>query len=66
MNKMMLREILKFVITILLFHFVGYILVYNILIQGRSLSQIHWRSEMLLIALIISILGTVWRFKSNR
>ena len=34
MNKMMLRDILKLVIVLFLFHFVGNIVIYNVLIQS--------------------------------
>ena len=62
---MMLRDILKLVIVLLLFHFVGNIAVYNVFIQSRSLGQIRWWSDTLTIGLIVSILGTVWRHKRN-
>lgn len=65
MNKMMLRDILKLVIVLFLFHFVGNIVIYNVLIQGRSLGQIRWWSGTLTIGLMAVILGTLWRYRRN-
>lgn len=62
----MLRNILTFLIAILLSYFVGYIAVYNTLIQGRDLSQIRWQLGSLFFFLIIGILTIVLRCKRGR
>ena len=62
----MRRDVFKFVITMLLGYFVGYVVIYNIIIRGRDLSQIPWRPHYLLIYLIIGISGIISRFKRKR
>lgn len=51
----MIKSILKLNIYLLLAYLIGYVVIYNIIIQGRDLSQIPWRPQYLLL---YSILGS--------
>jgi|GEM_PF-6214314 len=62
-NKLIIRAILRFAVTILVSYFLGFIVVYNILIRSRSISQVNWQLDLLTISLLSGTLGIIWRFK---
>jgi len=60
------KNILKFVTALCISYFVGYIILYNILLLGRDLSQIPWKLHYLLFFLACGILGIVLRFRYKK
>jgi len=63
---MMFRNILKYVLTMCLIYFVGYIILYNVILYDRSLSQISWKIHYLILFLICGILGIILRSRYKR
>lgn len=64
--KKVLLDILKLAVTSILFYFIGYILIYNVIINSRDFTQISWSFDMWVILFLSGVITILLNYKFKK